>query len=250
MTGLRIEGICVDRAGSPVVHDVDLEVAAGEVTVLLGANGVGKSTLLDGIAGVAPMRSGRVVLDGSDIGRRSRRRRVRAGLAYVQQGREVFGDLTVSENLLVAAPRRRIGTAFEMFPELRPRAEVAASLLSGGEQQMLVLARALLGKPRVLMIDELSLGLAPVIVDRVLATVAELAGDGLGILLVEQFADRALAFGHRAAVLARGRIVLRGPAAELRSRPDQLRAAYLGGATNPTSPGKTASENSSNEEQP
>ncbi len=237
MTGLRIEGFCVDRAGSPVVHDVDLEVAAGEVTVLLGANGVGKSTLLDGVAGVAPVRSGRLYLDGADIGRRSRRRRVRAGLGYVQQGREVFGDLTVEENLLVAAPRRRIATAFELFPELQPRAQVAAGLLSGGEQQMLVLARALLGKPRVLIIDELSLGLAPVIVDRVLATVAELAADGLGILLVEQFADRALAFGHQAAVLARGRIVLRGPAAEIRRRPDRLQAAYLGGDTDkPNSP--------------
>ena len=232
MTGLRIEGVCVDRAGSPVVHDVDLEVAAGEVTVLLGANGVGKSTLLDGVAGVAPVRSGRVFLDGADIGRRSRRGRVRAGLAYVQQGREVFGDLTVEENLLVAAPRRRIGTAFELFPELAPRAAVAASFLSGGEQQMLVLARALLGKPKLLMIDELSLGLAPIIVDRVLTTVAELATDGLGILLVEQFADRALAFGHQAAVLARGRIVLRGPAADIRRRPDQLQTAYLGGEPN------------------
>lgn len=231
MTALRIEDVCVDRAGSPVVHDVDLTVAAGEVTVLLGANGVGKSTLLDGVAGVAPMRSGQVYLDGTDLGRRSRRRRVRAGLAYVQQGREVFGELTVEENLLVAAPRRRIGKAFDLFPELQPRAAVAASLLSGGEQQMLVLARALLARPKMLMIDELSLGLAPVIVDRVLATVAQLAADGLGILLVEQFADRALAFGHQAAVMARGRIVLRGPAAELRNRPDQLRAAYLGGDT-------------------
>jgi len=231
VTGLRIEGVCVDRAGSPVVHDVDLEVAAGEVTVLLGANGVGKSTLLDGVAGVAPVRSGRVFLDGADICSRSRRRRVRAGLAYVQQGREVFGDLTVEENLLVAAPRRRIGMAFELFPELRPRAAVAASLLSGGEQQMLVLARALLGSPRVLMIDELSLGLAPVVVDRVMATVTELAANGLGVLLVEQFADRALAVGQQAAVLARGRIVLRGPAAEIRRRPDQLQAAYLGGET-------------------
>jgi branched-chain amino acid transport system ATP-binding protein len=231
MTGLRIAGACVDRAGSRVVHDVDLEVAAGEVTILLGANGVGKSTLLDGVAGVTPMQSGQIHLDGADIGRRSRPGRVRAGLAYVQQGREVFGDLTVEENLLVAAPRRRIGAAFELFPELQQRAEVAASLLSGGEQQMLVLARALLGKPKVLMIDELSLGLAPVIVDRVLATVAELATGGMGVLLVEQFADRALSFGHRAAVMSRGRIVLRGPAAELRRHPERLQAAYLGGET-------------------
>jgi len=250
VTGLRVEGACVDRAGAPVVHDVDLDVAAGEVTVLLGANGVGKSTLLDGIAGVAPTRSGRVFLGGVEIGGRSHRRRVRTGLAYVQQGREVFGELTVEENLLVAAPRRRIGRAFDLFPELQPRAAVAASLLSGGEQQMLVLARALLGEPKTLMIDELSLGLAPVIVDRVLATVAQLAADGLGILLVEQFADRALAYGHRAAVMARGRIVLQGPAAELRSRPDQLRAAYLGGEANPTNSGGTASEDATEEEQP
>ena len=232
MTGLRIEGFCVDRLGAPVVRDVDLEVAAGEVTVLLGANGVGKSTLLDGVAGVAPARSGRVHLGGVDLTRRSRRQRVSAGLAYVQQGRKVFGALTVVENLLVAAPRRRIGAAFELFPELQQRASVHASLLSGGEQQMLVLARALLGKPKVLMIDELSLGLAPIIVDRVLATVAELADDGMGLLLVEQFADRALAFGHQAAVLARGRIVLRGPAADIRRRPDQLQAAYLGSEPN------------------
>ena len=237
MTGLVIEGFCVDRLGSPVVHDVDLEVAAGEVTVLLGANGVGKSTLLDGVAGVAPARSGRVHLGGVDLTRRSRRQRVSAGLTYVQQGREVFRALTVVENLLVAAPRRRIGAAFELFPELQQRASVQASLLSGGEQQMLVLARALLGKPKVLMIDELSLGLAPIIVDRVLATVAQLAADGLGILLVEQSADRALAFGHQAAVLTRGRIVLRGPAADIRHRPDQLQAAYLGGETDqPDSP--------------
>ena len=228
-TGLRLVGVCVDRLGQPVVRGVDLDAPAGEITVLLGANGVGKSTLLDGVSGVAALRSGDVYLDGSAITRSSRRRRVQAGLAYVQQGRSIFPDLTVTENLEVVAPPGKFGPALDLFPELKQRLDVKAGLLSGGEQQMLVLGRALLQEPRFLMIDELSLGLAPVVVERMFEAVERLSAAGLGILLVEQFADRALASGSHAAVLARGRVVLSGPAGALRSQPDRLHAAYLTG---------------------
>ena len=223
---LSVEELQVDRLGQPVVRGVELTVEAGEVTVLLGANGVGKSTLLDGISGVVPASKGRVLLGGIDITRFSRRWRVALGMSYVQQGRTVFPNLTVEENFLVAAHSPR--QAFELFPELRSRATVKAASLSGGEQQMVVLGRAVLQKPRVLLIDELSLGLAPSVVDRMLAAVANMAADGIGVLLVEQFADRALAFGHQAAVLARGEVVLRGRAEEVRSQPERLQAAYLG----------------------
>lgn len=223
---LSVEALQVDRLGQPVVRGVNLAVNAGEVTVLLGANGVGKSTLLDGISGVVPAAEGRVLLGSADITRHSRRRRVALGMAYVQQGRTVFPNLTVEENFLVAAQRPQ--RAFDLFPELRSRATVKAASLSGGEQQMVVLGRAVLQQPRVLLIDELSLGLAPAVVDRMLAAVADMVADGIGVLLVEQFADRALAFGHHAAVLARGAVVLQGRAAEVRSQPEQLQAAYLG----------------------
>lgn len=244
---LSVEALHVDRLGQPVVRGVNLAVNAGEVTVLLGANGMGKSTLLDGISGVVPSAGGRVLLGGADITRLSRRRRVALGMAYVQQGRTVFPNLTVEENFLVAAQRPQ--RAFDLFPELRSRATVKAASLSGGEQQMVVLGRAVLQQPRVLLIDELSLGLAPAIVDRMLAAVADMLAEGIGVLLVEQFADRALAFGHHAAVLARGAVVLQGRADEVRSQPEQLQAAYLGetestpdgpnGATN----GQASSEN-------
>jgi len=223
---LSVEELQVNRLGQPVVRGVDLTVKAGEVTVLLGANGVGKSTLLDGISGVIPTSKGRVLMGGADITRFSRRRRVALGLSYVQQGRTVFPNLTVEENLLVAA--HRPDQAFELFPELRSRATVKAANLSGGEQQMVVLGRALLQQPRVLLIDELSLGLAPAIVDRMLAAVADMAADGIGVLLVEQFADRALALGQHATVLARGSVALQGRASEVRRQPDRLQAAYLG----------------------
>ncbi|MCY4664405.1 MAG: ATP-binding cassette domain-containing protein [Acidimicrobiaceae bacterium] len=226
--GLRVEGLRVHRLGQPVVRSVDLTVTPGQVTVLLGANGAGKSTLLDGISGVVPTSAGRVLLDGADITRSSRRRRVRAGLAYVQQGRAVFPSLTVEENFLVAAGRDRLGLALEFFPELRARMSVAAELLSGGEQQMVVLGRALLRQPQVLMIDELSLGLAPAVIDRMLQAVEEMAGRGVGLLLVEQFAERALDAGDSAVVMARGEVVLRGTAAQIQRQPDRLRHAYLG----------------------
>ncbi len=228
--GLRIEGVCVDRLGQPVVRGVDLDAPAGEITVLLGANGAGKSTLLDGISGVAALRAGRISLDGVDITPRSRRGKVRAGLAYVQQGRSVFSGLTVEENLQVVGPPSRFCAALDLFPELRPRMDTKAALLSGGEQQMLVLGRALLQDPLVLMIDELSLGLAPSVIERMFEAVRRMSAHGLGVLLVEQFADRALAIGTRAAVLARGTVVMAGEAAELRAQPERLQAAYLSGS--------------------
>ncbi len=227
-TGLAVTGLRVDRLGQEVVCGVDLDVPAGEITVLLGANGAGKSTLLDGISAVAPAREGTVTLDGKNITRSSRHKRVGAGLAYVQQGRSIFPSLTVEENLLVVAPKTDFDVAFDLFPELSKRVSSAASLLSGGEQQMVVLARALLQRPNVLLIDELSLGLAPIIVERMLEAVSALAANGMGILLVEQFADQALAIGTTAVVLARGSVALRGTAQDVRSQPERLRAAYLG----------------------
>ena len=225
---LLVEGLRVDRLGQPVVRGVDLSVATGKVTVLLGANGAGKSTLLDGISGVLRPSGGRVLFGGVDITRSSRQQRVRSGLAYVQQGRTVFPSLTVEENFLVTAGRTKLEPAFELFPELRARASVAADLLSGGEQQMVVLGRAVLRRPRVLMIDELSLGLAPTVIDRMLQAVEQMAASGIGLLLVEQFADRALAVGDTAVVMARGEVVLQGTASQIRRQPGRLRDAYLG----------------------
>ena len=225
--GLRVEGLRVNRLGQAVVRGVSLSVAPGEVTVLLGANGAGKSTLLDGISAVVPASGGRVLLDGVDLTRSSRRRRVGSGLVYVEQGRTVFPSLTVEENFLVAAPRDRLDPAFELFPELGARRSVPAEHLSGGEQQMLVLGRAVLRQPRILMIDELSLGLAPAVIDRMLRAVRHMAGNGIGLLLVEQFAERALDTGDHAVVMARGEVVLRGTAAQVQKQPDRLRRAYL-----------------------
>ena len=230
MSGLEVRGLVVDRVGQPVVRNVSFDVPMGEVTVLLGTNGVGKSTLLDGLTGVAPISGGAIALDGADMTRASRTARVAAGLAYVQQGRAIFPSLTVEENFLVTAPRNEFGVALELFPELEKRLQSETALLSGGEQQMVVLGRALLQKPRVLLLDELSLGLAPIIVDRMLEAVAKMAADGMGILLVEQFANKALAIGDTAMVMARGEMVLTSDAKTLAGNPEQLQRAYLGNA--------------------
>lgn len=228
MTLLDVRDLWVDRLGQPVVRGVDLGVAAGEITVLLGSNGVGKSTLLDGISAVAPARVGTISLGDNDMTRASTRLRVRHGLAYVQQGRAIFPTLTVEENFEVVAKKPEFGRVLELFPELVPRLNSRTELLSGGEQQMVVLARALLQKPRVLMIDELSLGLAPIVVTRLLHAVRQLADEGLGVLLVEQFANQALAVGDQALVMNRGEIVLRRPSSTLLAAPEELRTAYFG----------------------
>jgi branched-chain amino acid transport system ATP-binding protein len=200
------------------------------VTVLLGANGAGKTTLLESVSGIIPAASGSITLDGNDITSAPRTKRARLGVAHVEQGRAIFPDLTTEENLLVAGSKDQIGASFDLFPELGNRRSTRAALLSGGQQQMLVIARALVARPKVLMLDEMSLGLAPTIIKRLIPIVRTLAAEGVGVLLVEQYAALALANGDRAYVLVRGELAYDGPCAPLQEDPNRLRSLYLGGA--------------------
>jgi branched-chain amino acid transport system ATP-binding protein len=224
---LVVDQLEVHRSGSPIVRGVSLEALPGEITVLLGTNGAGKTTLLEAISGVIPSASGTVTLAGADITRLAREKRARAGLAHIEQGRAIFADLTVEENLLVVARRGHYEHIFDSFPEIGARRLARAGTLSGGEQQMLVIARALVNEPKVLMIDEMSLGLAPVVVKRLIPIVTRLAEDGAAVLLVEQFAPIALSIGQRAYVLSRGGVAYDGDCATLSSDPDHLRDIYL-----------------------
>jgi branched-chain amino acid transport system ATP-binding protein len=225
--GLACQDLVIGRAGTTVIRGVSIEARPGQVTVILGANGAGKTTLLEGLSGLIPARSGTVRLSGEDVTRLSAARRARAGLCHIEQGRPVFADLTVEENLLVTAPRSRTDPAYAMFPELERLRGRRAGLLSGGEQQMLVIARAILLQPRVLLLDEISLGLAPAIVARLLPAVKTLAGEGLTVVLVEQFAQLALPLGHQAYVLAKGLVVYDGPCRALLNDAGLLHSAYL-----------------------
>jgi branched-chain amino acid transport system ATP-binding protein len=230
-SGLEISDLTVPRGGFPIVRGVSIDVPAGEITVLLGANGAGKTTLLEALSGMIPASGGTVELDGAPIQKMAPMQRAVAGLSHVEQGRNVFAELSVAENIEVAAAGREpLERALEMFPELKPRRDLPAISLSGGEQQMLVIARAMARKPKVLLIDEMSLGLAPVIVQRLLPIVTRMAAEGMAILLVEQYADLALRVAKHAYVLNRGEIVLRGEADELAKNPDIVRDAYLGGS--------------------
>jgi branched-chain amino acid transport system ATP-binding protein len=231
MSLLEISNLAVDRAGVRIIRGVSVVARAGEISVLLGANGAGKTTLLEGISGIVPVAGGSVILDGQDMARASPGARARAGLAHVEQGRTVFARLTTEENLAVSAhPDTGPDDAYALFPELRPRRTIAAGMLSGGEQQMLVIARALLARPRVLLIDEMSAGLAPVIFARLMKAVRTLADQGMAVLLVEQFARLALAIGDRAYVLRRGSLAYEGDCATLARDPDRLHHLYLGDA--------------------
>lgn len=231
MSLLDVSGLVVNRAGVPVVREVSVAADAGQISVLLGANGAGKTTLLEGISGITSAEAGRVVLDGADLAHASPGDRARAGLAHVEQGRTVFARLTTEENLQVSMnPETGPDDAYQLFPELRQRRGVTAGMLSGGEQQMLVIARALLARPRVLMIDEMSAGLAPVIVSRLMKAVRRLADEGTAVVLVEQFATLALAIGDRAYVLRRGSVVYEGDCETLARDPERLHHLYLGDA--------------------
>lgn len=230
MSALTIENLVVNRTGIPVVRGVNLIAKAGEISVLLGSNGAGKTTLLEGISGVIPA-SGRIALDGADLTRSLAGHRARAGLSHVEQGRTVFGEMTTEENLRVALhPSASLDQAYALFPELVQRRTVLAGMLSGGEQQMLVIARSLVGLPKVVLIDEMSAGLAPVVVGRLMSAVRKLADSGVAVVLVEQFAALALAIGNRAYVLRRGQMVFEGGCAELAKDPARLHHLYLGDA--------------------
>jgi branched-chain amino acid transport system ATP-binding protein len=217
-----------------VLHDVSLNVRATEVVALIGSNGAGKTTLLRALSGVQPITSGEINFCGERIDRLPSHRRVARGMTQSPEGRQVFGPLTVADNLRLGAYMRRDKDidndrdhVFTMFPVLYEKRNHAAEGLSGGQQQMLAIGRALMGKPKLLLLDEPSLGLSPTLVDQILEAIASLKADGVTILLIEQNANAALEISDRGYVLESGRIVLEGSGRELLSDP-KVRAAYLG----------------------
>ena len=230
---LKVQGLSAGYGAFLVLRDLQLEVRPG-LTVILGPNGAGKSTLLKALAGLIP-RDGVVTLDGADLPDKTHQI-VRAGVALVAEGRQLFPQMTVTENLelggwLVPKPERasRIEAAFAQFPKLRERAQQLAGTMSGGEQQMVALARAMVSSPRLLMLDEPSLGLAPKMVDELLAAARRIADAGTTVLMVEQNVKKALAVADRGYVLERGALVASG-AARLLARSSVVREAYLGAA--------------------
>ena len=231
---LRLEELSVQRGGRTVVHEVSLDIPPGEITTLLGPNGAGKSTLVLAVGGILRPSGGKVLLGDADL-TRARPEAIRAaGVAIVPEGRRLLPELTVEDNLRVATytlsrdeRKERIAHALELFPRLEARWKSPSRLLSGGEQQMVVLAQALVSRPRIMIVDELSLGLAPIVVKSLVPTLEEAARSGIGILLIEQFAHVALGLAENAYVLEGGRIRYRGPAQRLKDEPELLRSAYL-----------------------
>lgn len=233
MKGIQLKNISIERSGASIVRSLSFNVPKGEITVLLGPNGAGKSTLLDAIAGVIPAESGDILMDGRAIQKMSRLERVNAGLSYVEQGRQIFSHLTVEQNIRAACRNQDAADAglsrtLDLFPELKKRLNTAAGMLSGGEQQMIVLARSVIKEPDVILIDELSLGLAPIVVNRFMPLLKELKMSGVAILLVEQYATTALEIGDSAIVLVHGEKVLSESCDLLREDPARLHKAYMG----------------------
>ncbi|CAN5407408.1 ABC transporter ATP-binding protein [soil metagenome] len=219
--------------GLPVVRDLNLTVGTGEIVALLGANGAGKTTTLAVIAGLIKPMSGTVTLGGTDVGGRAAFRLAREGVALVPEDRALFLDLTTRENLHVAAgrggARAREAQVLELLPELKKCLNRKAGLLSGGEQQMLAVGRALVGAPRLLIVDEMSLGLAPVVVERLLPVLKNIAAElGTAVLVVEQHVALAMDIAARAYVLAHGRVVLEGTTKDLRTNQQLITASYFG----------------------
>ncbi len=231
-TLLRVDGVEAGYRDLVAVRDVTLEVRTGEVVALIGGNGAGKTTTLRAITGLLPVRRGRIELDGDRIDGRAPSEVVRRGIAHVPEGRQLFPTLSVRENLELGARERATRAAdleaiFALFPRLRERERQLAGTLSGGEQQMCAIGRGLMARPRLLLLDEPSLGLAPVMVKLIFETLATVNARGTSILLVEQNVARALALSHRAYVLENGRIVFEGPRVELQ-RSAHIKQAYLG----------------------
>lgn len=232
---LSVRGLHAGYGDLPVVHDMNLEVAAGEVVSLVGANGAGKTTLLKSIVGVVKPTAGTVTFDGDDIIKVPPHQIVTRGLAMVPEGRHLFPRLSVEENLLLGAYHREArrhadqvrDEMYDLFPRLSERRKQLAGSLSGGEQQMCAIARSLMSKPRLLMLDEPSLGLAPIIVEEVFALIRRLTQTGVTILLVEQNVVEALEMSDHGNVIDHGRVVLSGTGLELLDHPE-LQAAYFG----------------------
>jgi branched-chain amino acid transport system ATP-binding protein len=233
MSMLRVENLNSGYGRIAVLRNVSLEVAAGEMVALVGSNGAGKTTLLRAISGVQPSR-GTITFDGQPIHQLSAHARVRAGIVQVPEGRQVFAPLPVADNLRLGAWTRRdadigrdLDAVYATFPALAEKRAIAAGALSGGQQQMLAIGRALMARPKLLLLDEPSMGLAPMLAEQILANVAALKKGGLTVLLVEQNAHAALAIADRAYVLETGQITLSGESAMLREDP-RVKEAYLG----------------------
>jgi branched-chain amino acid transport system ATP-binding protein len=234
---LSVSGLSVNYGHIEAVREVDLSLQPGQVTTLVGANGAGKSTTLLALSGLVPKAAGKVMFDGHDVTALPAHKLVAAGLVQVAEGRATLTTLTVRENLELGAYTRRDGAAarasdlekmFTLFPRLKERENGLAGNLSGGEQQMLAIGRALMARPRVLLLDEPSMGLAPIVVQGIFRTLSEINAEGLTIFLVEQNVRQALKLAERAYVLEMGRVVLQGSGRELLAEP-RVQEAYLGG---------------------
>lgn len=219
----------------PVVFDASLEVMPGELVAIVGANGAGKTTIMRTICGLSHPLRGRIIFEGRDISKLPANRTVRRGISYVPEGRRIFAKLSVEKNLALGAyaenskseTRRRVEEILEIFPVLRERARQVGETLSGGEQQMLAIARGLMSRPKLLMLDEMSLGLMPSMVEKMMETVITINRTGTTVLLVEQMVQEALEIAHRGYVIQSGKIVQSGTARELLDSPE-VRKAYLG----------------------
>lgn len=232
---LRVEGLSAGYDGVPVVFDVSFEVAEGEIVAIVGSNGAGKTTVLRAVSGLVRPMAGRIEFMGRDISGLPAHAITSLGLVHVPEGRRLFAKMTVLDNLLLGAhtvPDEKLvsvalGEVYEIFPVLKERSGQKAETLSGGEQQMLAIARGLMSRPKLLMVDEMSLGLAPILVDRVLDVLTEISKRGVTVLMVEQKVEKALEMADRAYVLQTGRVVLSGTGEELLGHPD-VKKAYLG----------------------
>jgi len=232
---LKLENLNAGYGDLKVLYDLSLHVEKGEVVSLVGSNGAGKTTLLQIISGIVPINSGTITFEGRDLLKVPSHERVELGIAHIPQGRGIFGTLTVKENLIIGAYTKRVRKnveknmriALDAFPILEERQDQMAGSLSGGQQQMLAIARALMMEPKILMLDEPSLGLAPILVEEVFNIISDVAKQGISILIVEQNLFQALGVADRGYVIETGRIVLEGTSEELLNN-EMIKSAYLG----------------------